>query len=838
MQNKFSWILILAVLLLGASFFRLWRLNDRPMHTDEAVHAKKMGTLLEEGAYIYNPDEYHGPTLNYSTLIPAIVRGEKSLAQLNESTLRIVPAVYGILLCLTPLFYLRDIGKRAVLLCIVLIAFSPAFTFYSRYYIQEMLLVFFTACFLGCLWNWLRDGGLYWPIFTGISVGLMHATKETFVFALVALIPALLYYRFVEKKAGLKTVKLSGIIALIISTIIVSAAFFSSFGTNPHGIIDSITTYSNWAARAGDHSIHSHPWHYYLDLITWLEFIEPLSWNEDVIIAFALLGLFTAFKFYRNSKYGFLRFFSLFTCSLLFIYSAIAYKTPWCMLTFLYGMVLIAGFVCGEMYDAVSGYVSHILLSFLLLVYAFAGPIYQSFQLNFKYYADQTNPYVYAHTTNDIYPMTDAVNRAVIASGDNNASVFVISDDCNYWPFPWYLRRLNNVGYWNTIDSSVCNATVILARADHEKQLLNTLYSVPPAGQRHLYVPLFDKQYQLRPAVPWRGYIRKDLADKMLKDSIKEVNVKPNQQTEQFKPEVSKDDIPHLMKFTHTAMNTNFAVFIQDQRGTYSGRAARTAFNEVDKLESQLSKFIENSDVSRINKLNPGEFELIDIDTFKCLQIALDAKKITNGAFDITLGKVFQAWKDNEPDKAKAIFDDIQSGPALELDSDSYVVKSLKENVTIDLGGIGKGFAIDKIAEVLKEWGITKALIHGGSSSVYALDAPDNSAGWPVTLSHPDTNETLYRLNLQNEILSCSGIRFGRHVINPATGTPITDRQMCWIKTSQNAAMADALSTAAMIMPMEDINKLSNEIPGFAAIIFPLDQSGKTSDQITIGSWE
>ncbi len=838
MHKKILCIILLAVLLTGAAFFRFWRLADRPMHTDEAVHAKKMGILLEEDAYFYNPDEYHGPTLNYSTLIIAALRGETTYPSLTETTLRAVPAIYGLLLCLTPLFFLRDMGKRAVLLCVALIAFSPAFTYYSRYYIQETLLIFYTACFLGCLWHWLRNGRFWWAFFAGISLGLMHATKETFVFSLVALVPALLYYRFIDSRTGPKTIKLSGIFALIISAAVISAAFFSSFGTNPHGIIDSVTTYANWAARAGDHSIHSHPWYYYLDLITWVEFFEPLSWNEDVIPAFAIFGLCIAFRYNSVKKYSLIRFISIYTFVLMLIYSVIAYKTPWCMLGFLYGMVLIAGFMAAKLTEEISGKLSYIIISLIILFCAFVSPVFQAWQLNFKYYADQTNPYVYAHTGNDIFAMTDAVERAVKASGDENSSVYVISDDCNYWPFPWYLRKLKSVGFWNKIDNSVCKAAIVLARADHEQQLLNTLYSVPPAGQRNLYVPLFDSRLELRPGVEWRGYIRKQLWDKMQAPKNKEVIVQPKDENSEVKPQVSKDDIPNLMKFSHEAMHTNFAIFIQDDRGTYSGRAARAAFNEIDKLEAQLSKFIENSDVSRINNLSPGDSELVDIDTFKCLQIAQEAKILSNGAFDITLGDVFQAWKNKEPEKAKALFDAKQTGQPLEFDPEAYTVTVLKDGVTIDLGGIGKGYAIDKIAEVLKEWGIKKALIHGGSSSVLALDPPKNSPGWPITLSHPETGETVDRLNLANEVISCSGMRYGRHIINPETGIPVTDRQLCWLRTKQTAALADALSTAVMIMPEDDVKLLIESVPDISIKIYPTENADLNVEPITFGIWQ
>ena len=135
MGTRSKWILLFVIVLAGGGFFRLWRLSDRSMHTDESVHAAKFGRLLDTGFYAYDPTEYHGPTLNYVTLISAAQRGEKTYSEINESTLRWVPAVFGIGLMLTPMFFLKSLPLRAVFFSSLLLAFSPAFVYYSRYYI-------------------------------------------------------------------------------------------------------------------------------------------------------------------------------------------------------------------------------------------------------------------------------------------------------------------------------------------------------------------------------------------------------------------------------------------------------------------------------------------------------------------------------------------------------------------------------------------------------------------------------------------------------------------------------------------------------------------------------
>jgi len=136
-------VLILAATI-AALALRLPRLRQRPMHGDEAVHAIKFGDLLEEGVYTYNPDEYHGPTLNYLTLIPARLASAMNLTEVTEVTLRIVPVFFGALLVLLILLAGDSLGSGAAVYAAVLTAISPAMVFYSRYYIQEMLLVCFT----------------------------------------------------------------------------------------------------------------------------------------------------------------------------------------------------------------------------------------------------------------------------------------------------------------------------------------------------------------------------------------------------------------------------------------------------------------------------------------------------------------------------------------------------------------------------------------------------------------------------------------------------------------------------------------------------------------------
>lgn len=817
--NRILWFII--ILAVGV-FFRVWQLCDRPMHTDEAVHADKFRALLEEGAYTYDPAEYHGPTLNYLTLLSARLRGQSSYTRINENTLRSVPAVFGIGIIFAPLFFYKEMSRKSILLSCALIAFSPAFVFYSRYYIQETLLVFSTACFLGCVWRYLRSGHFSWAIYAGFCAGLMHATKETFIFSIIAVASAIIVC--LMDGVRFKPVKALHVVGALTAMGITSAVLFSSFGRNPTGIIDSGLTYFYWARRAGGSSFHIHPWYYYLDILTWTGFFGTVCWNENIIvvlggIAAPVLFVINSRKVRKNSLFVFFVFYVMIVT---LIYHVIPYKTPWCVLSFLYGMAILAGFT----FEWLTGISKHryqkVLVGLIAGVCVVLVPCFQSWMLNFTYSADEQNPYVYGHTSRDIYEMVDAVNEAVgnLDEGES-VPIYVIAAGDDYWPLPWYLREYKQVGYWNEVDDSVCSAEIILANTDVEEKLLSTLYSVPAPGQKHLYVPLFDGDLYLRPAVPWRGYIRKDLLDKMARREIFRTAEKGSSERV-FMDRQSEGKINNLLTFNHQAMNTDFQIFLQDAREEYAGKAAREAFLQVDRLEGLLSKYIDNSDVSRINAADPGREMVVDSDTYAGLTHAYHAWQITEGYYDVTVGSiigVIQSGGEVNDQSLTARW----NMEMLHLNPTGSTVTVTDPGVQVDLGGIGKGYAVDVIGKTLNEWGIRKALISAGASSVMAMDGPDGKTGWPVTISDPVDGSVIKRLQLNNEVLSSSGITKAGHIVNPFTGEAVTNRKACWVRLNTNAAMADAVSTAAMIMPVDKLLRLGNKVDGLWLIVLTSD---------------
>jgi uncharacterized protein (TIGR03663 family) len=243
------------------------------MHTDEAVNAVKFRQLLESGNYSYDKVEYHGPVLYFLSLVPAWITKTKEYADLTEYHLRVVPVTAGILLLLLLISLKRISGWKIVLASTFIAALSPAMVFFSRYYIHEMLLVFFTYGFIISLFHFFKQPKILRLILSGIFLGLMYATKETFILSagviFVALIISEIFWK--EKPYSIakvmRSLKWYQYFVFAGVTIIVSILFFSSFFENPQGVIGSVTKYEGYFSKAGKNEIHQHPWYYYLKIL-------------------------------------------------------------------------------------------------------------------------------------------------------------------------------------------------------------------------------------------------------------------------------------------------------------------------------------------------------------------------------------------------------------------------------------------------------------------------------------------------------------------------------------------------------------------------------------------
>jgi len=296
----------------------------------------------------------------------------------------------------------------------------------------------------------------------------------------------------------------------------------------------------------------------------------------------------------------------------------------------------------------------------------------------------------------------------------------------------------------------------------------------------------------------------------------------------------------HIHRFAHPAMATIFEIFIGGQEHTYSAQAAQAAFNELDLLEQELSRFIENSDIHRINQLKKNQSTIVGPDTFACLQACQVIFDETGGAFDISAGPLIKIWKERDNINGEIFSVRIEEemermgSEKLELDPSAHRITLLADYIELDLGGFGKGYALDKMAEILKEWDIDVALLHSGRSTVLAMESPVRHDGWPLSISDPlDPQILIEKRLLRHTALSGSGIKKGTHIINPYTGYPVEDRLAAWAG-AENAALSDALSTAFMIMEMTAIRDYISSHGGSSGMII---STGKKEEKREICRW-
>ena len=292
--------------------------------------------------------------------------------------------------------------------------------------------------------------------------------------------------------------------------------------------------------------------------------------------------------------------------------------------------------------------------------------------------------------------------------------------------------------------------------------------------------------------------------------------------------------------FAHEAMATVFEIYITDDDETYARQGAQAAFAEVDRLELEMSRFISNSDISRLNDAVSGETVDLGMDVFECLSRARDMYDKTNGAFDISVGALYSCWLNDDrtlrqpSDEELARACELTGLDHLKLSDEDFSAEVLTEGVQFDLGGIGKGYAAEKMAEILREWSLGQALVLAGASSVLSVSVPEGMTGWPIKLRHPGNREdVLARFELTEGAISGSGKQKGQHIIDARSveGVPVEGRLAAWAM-APDAVAADALSTAFMMLSTGDIDDYCLANPGTAAIIVPHVGSEKSSGRV------
>jgi uncharacterized protein (TIGR03663 family) len=531
------WFVAAVVIVFLAAFLRLYHLDLVPLHHDEGVNGNFLVRLVREGAYEYDPANYHGPTLYYFSAIfgwvVKILFGAQAANThgLNTVTIRLVTALFGLGTVGLVFALRRRLGTVGTLSAAALLAVSPGAVYLSRYFIHETLFVFFAFGVVVAGLKYSEEGNPVYLILGAASGALLFATKETFIInapvLVIALVSSQLYLWLmnggsqrrskrratligllkanVERLGGLPWLLIWTLVALFVF-VVVSVLFYSSFFTNfPKGVIDSLKTFEVWTKTGQQAHVHS-KWKY----------VEWLALQESPVLLLGVVGALIALWRSRNS---FALFCALWAFGTLAAYSLVPYKTPWLTLNFIVPLALVAGFALQAIYEYGA---RQLLIVALILVLAMGVSIYQAVDLNFFNYDNdketvelnlvseplrlQYYTYVYAHTRRELLDLVSEVERIARTSGEGpKMGITIVSRD--YWPLPWYFRNFTRVGYFGAMTSST---EPVLIASESQRLEAQALFSdrydfvnsgLNPAGS-----------YPLRPGVELLLLVRRDLA--------------------------------------------------------------------------------------------------------------------------------------------------------------------------------------------------------------------------------------------------------------------------------------------------------------------------------------
>ncbi len=305
----------------------------------------------------------------------------------------------------------------------------------------------------------------------------------------------------------------------------------------------------------------------------------------------------------------------------------------------------------------------------------------------------------------------------------------------------------------------------------------------------------------------------------------------------------------HTVTLARHAMATRFEIVLHGDNLAALRSAGEEALDEVDRLENQLSLYRPGSEIAQVNARAAREPVRVTPEVFKLLEQAQQLHQATGGAFDVTIAPLVRCWGFMAAKGKIPASEELAAARAcvgmshVQLDDRFFTVRFTREGVMLDLGAIGKGYAVGQAAELLRAAGVTRALIHGGTSTVFAIGRPLEAEAWKVAIERPPGSEQEPEspatsadeedhawpqpVSLCDEALSVSAV-WGRqfvadgktlgHVLDPRTGYPV-DRARLAAVVLPSATEADALSTALLVLGKEGERLLSAIRPGIRTVL-------------------
>lgn len=446
------------VALAAALAFRLFQLGDRPLHHDEGVNAWFLYKILTGYQFNYDPDKFHGPFLFYFEVPFAAVIGVGDLA------LRLPIALMsaGMVPLLLPLR--RRLGMAGVTAAAWMIALSPSLVSYGRDLIHETCLAFFTLALVAAAFLYLETRRQRDLVLAALCLGLLATIKETYVLTLAVLAIAAVLARiwaYGRPRLGALWGRPSqeAVIWAAVAFAVPYVLLYTSFFTNPQGLVDSVRTFFLWAGKGIEGAEHAKPWHYFPRLL--------LSF-ETVAVACAVAGGVLALR--RRDAFG--TFCALWAAGELAAYSLLRYKTPWLDLNIVLPAAIAGGMLFRQAFGAPwprrlrAGIVA-------LFVLGLGWGAWRAVQVSFLRYDDDSLALVYVPTDRDIRDLLVQVRNTLRRIPPGEAPELLMLGH-HAWPLPWYFRDVKALDYSQDIPEDP-DADLLIVEGDMEPQLLKSL---------------------------------------------------------------------------------------------------------------------------------------------------------------------------------------------------------------------------------------------------------------------------------------------------------------------------------------------------------------------------
>ena len=275
-------------------------------------------------------------------------------------------------------------------------------------------------------------------------------------------------------------------------------------------------------------------------------------------------------------------------------------------------------------------------------------------------------------------------------------------------------------------------------------------------------------------------------------------------------------------------MGTDFTLYIYAADAAGADREAAHVFAIVDDLEALLSNYQPQSELSRINRTAGHETVTTDPETFRFLEDSVRWSAFSDGAFDITVGRLMKAWgffrsTGHVPTAAElAQVRDVTGWHHVMLDRGTRTVRFTTDGVELDPGGIGKGFAVDSAVDAMRSDGVNAAMLSAGSSTIYALGAPPRTAGWKVRVPDPERpaavrslvtlrDTSLSTANCAEKHFVSGGHRYC-HIMDPRTLRPVEGRLQATV-IAPSATDSDALSNVMFVEDAAERRRVMDALP-------------------------